>query len=574
VVQSKRQYLARAVYLLVFLGIMLAAWPSGPNMTRTLLENSGHAFTVGLIWLQMIVALVWLPSVVAVSLAAEKETGNINLLIITRLSALEICAGKLLSHLGYMFIFQLLGFPLFMLVMNMGSVSLREILAAELVVVATALLAGAAGTVIGSIRNRAAKTVSSAYLWLALFLGLLSIPSAFPRWASVSLLSPIIAADEALNASVGSFPGIPFWQRILPCFVLALGLTIVALLWGAFRIRRYPEEADSKLPEKRSFKLRWLTEFCFSLASRGRARSDAVLWRELRVSLPEGNAASSAALVLGLLLLCGLAFVMVFWPMERDAVFISFKSAGAMRMHELAKTCVGFSVLSLAVIFGISGMSAATHMVQDRTSGSLLLLASTPLDANDILLGKARGLVRYFVLMSSTIMFFGIATAIWGYIVECSANKRGFSHDAEAFGGYCMAISYILSFYFLLQFLVYQGVAQSMDARNLRHAISKTMFVLPVGVAILVSIVTVPAILTALFLDAVFGVSASASIMLAIAFWTPLLSAFMAAGSRSYLRRRAVDLLNTFLETHEVPEGDSEGPAPAQPVAPFSSEKA
>jgi len=139
-------YLARTVYVIVLLILMCTAWlvVTGTQIIRNVgdMARFGAVLFQILAPLQLAVVAFGAAMVAASAVAQEKDRRTLILLLMTRMSNVELVLGKLLASLLNTFVMLLAALPLFMMIPMFGGVSFAQVFQAFLVTAATVLAAG------------------------------------------------------------------------------------------------------------------------------------------------------------------------------------------------------------------------------------------------------------------------------------------------------------------------------------------------------------------------------------------------------------------------------------------------
>lgn len=206
------------------------------------------------VWFGGCAAQAWLiplivPAFTCGAITLERERDLLELLLLTRLSAGEICRGKLWSGVGLGSMLVLTSLPPLMLSVVLGGIAPLEILASLTVLLAAVLGAGALGLAVSTLVSR--TTVASAITYGIVGLGLIGMPvmhvvldtaHSFRRhgWSEdFALLGWIGACHAVALPPAVVLTGIACWLRRRrplprPTWLLAGGL-----LWNALALTLY-----------------------------------------------------------------------------------------------------------------------------------------------------------------------------------------------------------------------------------------------------------------------------------------------------------------------------------------------
>jgi len=389
-------------------------------------------------------------------LSEEKRSGTLGLLFLTPLKTHELLFGKLVSCSINAFFGLVATLPVLALPLLMGGVTFAEFIRVVAVLLFTIFwsccigLFESAGT--ASAQTSLARTLawtiglSGLFPLMALFVVSFSSRSV---WDSLLLWpSSALAFHNALESAI-ALPGgnLRFWAT--SCWTLILA---VAFLSGALiRLRRLVRDdvvapsavqVSSRFNRSKRFRLGSRNPFCW-LASRNRWARQAVRW-SLGCLLPIAGAAYLAALVSKRPV-----------PFPLMITFISLYAS-----HQLLKVIVP--------------IEASRQMNQDRHSGALELLLSTPLPIETILRGQISSLRTRFeaaavVLTISNVLALAGTLAAAGHF-ELGDSEEHFLFGLMVIGGTvllwvdCYALSWVATWKGLLAGRHHRAVLSTIGA--------------------------------------------------------------------------------------------------------------
>ncbi len=157
--------------------------------------------------LQAVLLSFFVPAFTAGSIAREREREMLDLLFLTRLSALRICYGKLAAGVGHGFILFLASLPPLALSFTLGSVSPVQVIQSTAVLATCVCFAGALGLCLSCIAPRTVTASTWAYLLLGF--GLVGLPLVLVHFASGPWTSQVSDAEIAgmiIACLAGTFP--------------------------------------------------------------------------------------------------------------------------------------------------------------------------------------------------------------------------------------------------------------------------------------------------------------------------------------------------------------------------------
>lgn len=346
--------------------------------------------------LQLAVALPFSALLVASAVALEKDRKTLDLLLMTRLSNMELVVGKLLAALLTVLLVIAAALPLLLIVALLGGISTGQILRVQAVTLAGALVAGSLGSTIALWRDKTFQALAMTVLVLALWLaaweivasGLvgeswLGIPVA--SWAAA--MSPWQAIQEAARprfaGELGGWRGDPVVWFLASSVGIAFLLNAVAVLmvriWNPQREPRVNTDSTGQADGAAAGGAPAVNVHSAGGKVR-RVWNNPVLWREVR-TWAYGRK----------ILAIHLGYVAVFLVC---AVLLA-TAAGATGRQTLggfpagARPVAALLVVSLILLNAL----AVTSLTSERDSRALDLLLVTDLSPKELVLGKLAGAI-------------------------------------------------------------------------------------------------------------------------------------------------------------------------------------
>lgn len=235
-------YVIRAVYVAVLLVLMCTAWLvlAGTQIVR----NVGDMARFGSILFQIVAPLqlaimVFLAAMVAASaVAQEKDRRTLILLLMTRMSNLELVLGKLGASLLQVLTMWAAALPVFLLLTLFGGVSFGQVVRVFAVTLMTVLAAGSLGSTIALWREKTFQTLAMTALILVLWIGVweavaVVLPGMSVGGLSADVwlagLSPLRAILAACQPQIAAADAAGTWQDGVTLFLVASALGIVLL---------------------------------------------------------------------------------------------------------------------------------------------------------------------------------------------------------------------------------------------------------------------------------------------------------------------------------------------------------
>jgi ABC-type transport system involved in multi-copper enzyme maturation permease subunit len=204
------------------------------------------------------------PGLTAGAIAGEREKQTLDLLLITRMTPLQVVVGKLGAAVAFTLLLMFASLPVYGVLFLVGGVSLRHLLFTTIVYVVTVFFLGSVGLYFSSVFRRTQAAVVAAYgVALGLMVGalLLSVlvfqvfnrpPGSPPDWAVfLAYINPAFGLVAAMGGPVAGITDL--YGRVLntPAAQAAIWwkycifglLATVGLVWlTAQRIRPYREK--------------------------------------------------------------------------------------------------------------------------------------------------------------------------------------------------------------------------------------------------------------------------------------------------------------------------------------------
>lgn len=208
-------YVIRAVYVVVLLILMCTAWLvlAGTQIVR----NVGDMARFGSILFQILsllqlAVMVFLAAMVSASaVSQEKDRRTLILLLMTRMSNLELVLGKLSASLLQVLMMCVAALPVFFLLTLFGGVSFAQVIRVFAVTLLTIVAAGSLGSTIALWREKTFQTLAMTALILVFWIGL---------WETVSVAVPDLTLG-GLSSDVwlaGLSPVRAIWLACQPQF--------------------------------------------------------------------------------------------------------------------------------------------------------------------------------------------------------------------------------------------------------------------------------------------------------------------------------------------------------------------
>lgn len=377
---------------LVWFGLMLANQQGGQQ------AQLGHNLIRALSLLAFGCALVAGVFLTADCLSAERREGTLGLLFLTDLTALDVALGKLAATSLHACYALLAAFPVLGLPLLVGGVSGGEFARLLLVLVLTLFFSLAAGLCVSAVNRETRAAMGGTFILLAVLSGILpAVRWILPKGAYT--LDPFLFWPS---------PGYLYWQafdthygpaRFWGSAAVIGGLALLFVVIACVLLGRNWRESKSPVLVKRAAAGRKLQD--------GPDEKNPYAWLATRLST-SGRWAKIFPAVLVLIWL--VATLLSFDP--RDGVYFPIAFIAAYVLHTYWKC-------TLAI-------EATRRFSEDRASGALELLLSTPLPPATILAGLRRSLARSFPRRFAVVCVVNLGLVVRAYFLIRGTRHEGF----------------------------------------------------------------------------------------------------------------------------------------------------
>jgi ABC-type transport system involved in multi-copper enzyme maturation permease subunit len=394
-------FTARTMFVAALFGLAVTSWQLLVGSQR--IENLGDLAWFGaaafeiLAPLQLAVALPFSALLVASAVALEKDRKTLDLLLMTRLTNVELVLGKLFAALLTVLVVIVAAMPLMMIISLLGGIATEQIVRVQAVTLAGALVAGSLGSTVALWREKTFQALAMTVLIMALWLGAWEIAAAelagttwlgvpMPTWAVA--MSPWQAIQQAAAPRfVASTDG--WMSDPVSWFLVASGgLTFILNLVAAVMVRVWnpPREVQPRSDEERAeAAARGAGTRRLSVHSAGgkarRVWDNPILWREIRTWAYGKKIVVIHLAYWAVFLVCAAAILWLAPP------------AGGSSMGEAiprsAKPLAALFVVSLILLNAL----AVTSLTSERDSRALDLLLVTDLSPKELVFGKLGGAI-------------------------------------------------------------------------------------------------------------------------------------------------------------------------------------
>ncbi len=374
---------------------------------------------LGVVFLQISLAVWLVPGYVAVVIAEEKDRRTLSYLAMTRLTSAEIVLGKLASGLLQYAAWSATGLPIVILLPFFGGVDPRSVLLATAGTVSTAYFIAGLSIVVLTAAPRARQAVGEsiglAMVWVVVpTMVQLIVPISFPRvWTWTKPINDWVLASSpsSLLVVLCGWPFGPPW-RLLDTAIWMVGLQLAGgsllVAWAVVRFRKAcrRHEENSGTAESLERPHAWLRAAIYRIMPGRRAPcwDSPMLWKELCTARRRTLAEKVSVLVaLGFVAL----LVRVMFPFALRALLEQMRyglnpngsEIRRMEFNEILRIIT--SLVEFFVILATAGI-AATGLTEERARETWDSLLATPLAAREIIQAKMIGAawrVRWVALL-------------------------------------------------------------------------------------------------------------------------------------------------------------------------------
>jgi ABC-type transport system involved in multi-copper enzyme maturation permease subunit len=372
----------------------------------------GSQLFLALVGTQLVLILLAAPASMAGAICDEKARGNLAQLLATGLSATEIVLGKLASRLVWVLALLGCSLPVLFLAALLGGIDAEALLGAFAVTFGLAVFACALALALSVEGTRTHEVLLTTYailsvLWIAPLFALTMRAS----WIIMSLVESIPALNTLITGSTRSFPpqvvrvdelawvnpfaasllpylnpaGTPAWKPQAVFLAISLGLSVLSLLWAVLRLRtvalrQADRPAQSRHPSHTGFgDLR--RRLCQPLLS-----VNPVMWHEWQRRVP-----SRWGRLTWLLYLL-MSATLTAWVVRET--IISHRHGWYYSYSYLVPPPETLTQFLFAVGLLLLSILSVTGLAEERETGTLEVLLTTPLSTRSIVWGKWWGACR------------------------------------------------------------------------------------------------------------------------------------------------------------------------------------
>ncbi len=398
--RRRRYYVLRFFYVALLAAFIIAVWsttmfigPGTPNVYQvSRMAEIGKSVTTTIIWFQFIALHIITITMLGNTITEEIRKQTLGILMTTPITSVQIVLGKLFSRLLQPLILLALSLPLLAIIRVFGGVQWDYVISSLCITITAIFFAGVVSLTV-SISNKKSRTLTSGASSLLVLLYLV-LPLLLQGSASLNVLSQK-ACDTVIfytnpfvvlswNTRYMIFGGAPFtgislwtstWQ--LHCLGMVTA-TILLVFYAVWRVRRAAlHQAWGDTRDAHALGNRFgLPKIADGNQHRiRRVKGSCVTWKEYV------DRHRSIANIIGVIII---------------AVIISISYLYTIRLDEISEPTahVTYVVVYYLIALLMMGRYAAGSITTEKEARTWPILLTTPLDDWQIILGKAKGIVR------------------------------------------------------------------------------------------------------------------------------------------------------------------------------------
>ena len=404
---------------------------------------------------QLVVVLAMSLILSAGSVAQEKDKRTLLLLLMTDLRTTELVVGKTLASLLPVFVMIGVSIPVMCLLRLLGGITLNQILCFELTCLATSLVAGSWGTLVGYWREKTFQILAMTFMGAGLFVGVIEILSALTAGTTlgtwIACANPFRVLSSVLNPlSVSTGIGAQ------TAFGMSLWLAVAVILWtiACRNIRIWNPSRRLHIQQEEDSAEATADESAREQAAR-KVWDWPIIWREMNT---QAYGRKVGLIKAGYFLLAVFCILYANWS-PADAPLVM----GVISVE-------GFVFVVLAIVgLILINAQAVTALTSERDGQTLELLLVTEISAKEFIFGKLGG-----------VLFNTKEVIIVPVLFAITLFARGFV------GGEGL-VFLLIGFLVLVMFAAMLGLHSALSFHISRSAILNslgTMFLLFVGIFI------------------------------------------------------------------------------------------
>ena len=364
--------------------------------------------------LQGLTLLVMTPSLVAGTIADEKQRKTLHYLMASELSSTEIVLGKMVARLLQMAVLGALGLPVLALVGLFGGVDYQLVFLVYLATATTTFLIASFAILCSVYATKPRDAIMQCFFYEFLWLfipnfALQTIPYWNPGARAVGeFLAPVIEWVEATSPMVLTRVAIrnptALFGQVCWMMGLQVGVGLVLLLFAAWRLRPVYRGMDGPGLFARLFRRGKGKRPRLRLFRRPPIGDDAMLWKELHVARTSDF--RKIMLALACVSIVG-SVVYLAWDevsgATLDALYNGYWSYSAQQ-HAVNGILRGGNAVGMTILLIGLASTAATSITGEREGDTWINLASSPIEGGELIRSKILGNLWLFRPLFATIL--------------------------------------------------------------------------------------------------------------------------------------------------------------------------
>lgn len=408
--RRRRLYGLRFAYVVALVLVVLHLWSSSLRLSgggssalqASRLGEMGKGIVAMVVWFQFITGQILAAALLGDAISSEIRQRTLDVLMVTPVRSFQIVIGKLVSKLLQAGSLLAISLPMLAVVRVFGGVPWDYLIAGLCVTGSVGIFAGALSLTLSISNRQPYQAFLAVILWNIVVWGLLAAvltglsQSGYLSGSVVrsvlQLTNPFILLGGLTQGMMSGFGGVGVSSWLWQCLVL-LASAAVLLAWSAWRVRKVtlrtrPLRVQETPGETASGRWR-----------RGAIRpvvGSPVVWKER--CTPLFKTYRSALPYVGLLLvILGISITLSIVSSESLGVFFFF-FAGLVQLLFLVDV----------------GVAAAGAISKEREARTWPILLATPLEAREIIWGKAVGAFRRNLPLLAPLPLLYLFTFVWG----------------------------------------------------------------------------------------------------------------------------------------------------------------
>lgn len=407
-----RTYTFQALFLLALVLCVIPNWPGRGQSGAEIADGARRIFEWGG-YLQLLLLALLAPAVTANSITEEKTAHTLDLLLLTGTGPFSIVLGKFVSRLYVLLFLLFLTVPILFALLTLGGVAASTLLMEVALLAGFSVFCTALGVFLSTILPRTTSVLVVGYVVLGLILagpflidavglgprgGFLGRPG--PQALYAAKISPMYTMDFVFNPTHFSATAETHGWWIAPAWSAGAGLGLVLLsalllpraagVSSALSVRRALDAFDrtTYLLLRPRLLLGRLRGEAAAPGSPGPVESrpvgvqNPIYWKETTVNT---IGRFKHWWRINLLLLAGLVGTWIY--------FGQLNQLGNPEFHKVSVAILAGLIVILTTVI------AATTVSREREDGTLILLATTPVDCATYVVGKMHGIARNNVFL-------------------------------------------------------------------------------------------------------------------------------------------------------------------------------